>query len=137
MTQPQPPLLTPLAHLQPPPQQTPPPSPSGSGEPVVNPTPESRLDQLAAEYALIKPQADAKKERLTEITDAIKAELAQLLPEGRTSILLTSPHLNEPLRMEQVTSTRLDSKAVRAAIDLPTFQRWSKTSQSWRLSAVK
>lgn len=128
---------------QPPPQQTAPPqslpSPSGPAEPVVNPTPESRLDQLAAEYALIKPQADAKAERLKEITDAIKGELARQLPAGARSILLTSPHLWAPLRLKYKAGSRtLDVKAIKAQIPETVWGPWVKQGQgSWELRAVE
>ena len=124
---------------QPPPQPTPPPLPSPSvNEPVVNPTPESRLDRLAAEYALVKPQADAQKERLQELTDSIKAELAMLLPEGSTSILLTSPHLLAPLRMRHRPGTwSIDSRALKAALPEESWKPWAKQSRAtWELRAV-
>lgn len=122
---------------QPPPQETPPPlSPNGSGEPVVNPTPESRLDQLTAEYALQKPKADAATERLKELTDSIKAELATLLPDGATSILLTSPHLLKPLRLEAVESWRFDAKTCKTE-DPHAYVRFAKKSTTWRLAAVR
>lgn len=124
---------------QPPPQETPPPLPSPSGaEPVVNPTPESRLDQLAAEYALQKPRADAAAERLKELTDSIKAELAQLMPEGATSILLTSPHLLAPLRMKYINGGwSIDSKALKAAVPESAWKPWSKQSRGhWELKAA-
>lgn len=122
---------------QPPPQETPPPLPSPSGaEPVVNPTPESRLDQLAAEYALQKPRADAAAERLKELTDSIKAELAQLMPEGATSILLTSPHLLKPLRLEAVTSWRFDAKNCKVQ-EPYTYVKYATQSTTWRLAAAR
>lgn len=121
---------------QPPPQETPPPLSPNGGEPVVNPTPESRLDQLAAEYALQKPKADAATERLKELTDSIKAELALLMPEGATSILLTSPHLLKPLRLEAVTSWRFDAKTCKTQ-DPHTYVKYATQSTTWRLAAAR
>lgn len=43
-------------------------------------TPGSRLDDLLATYAELKPQADEAASRLKTVTDAIKAELAAAAP---------------------------------------------------------
>lgn len=105
-----------------------------SPAPVVNPAKDSRLDQLTAEYALLKPQEKATAERLKHLTTAMKTELANLHP-GAPEILLTSPHLTAPLQLQAVSSWRLDSTALKR--EHPTvWVEFAKQSTSWRLAPV-
>lgn len=107
----------------PPPQQT-----------VVNPEPESRLDQLAARYATLKPQLTELKEQLEVVTEAIKAELTRAHPTS-TDLLLTSPWLTSPLQLQQVTSWRLASTKLKA--EQPAlWVQYAAPSTSWTLRAV-
>lgn len=102
--------------------------------PVVNPEPNSRLDQLAAEYALLKPQLEELTELVKGLTDGIKRELSTAHPTA-TDILLTSPHLRAPLQLQAVTSWRLDSKTLKT--DQPeTWVRYAKQSTAWRLAPL-
>lgn len=115
------------------PQPTPSPPDASPVAPVVNPEPNSRLEQLAAEYALLKPQVD----RMEEVKTAIKAELAKHLTPGQTSVLLTCWALDQPLRMHHVAEGwRIDAKAMRAS-DPHTFARWATRRKGyWELRAV-
>jgi hypothetical protein len=98
---------------------------------IVKSQPETRLDALAAEYAQLKPLADATNARLKEITDGIKAELAVAAP-GKTSVDFVSPMLDRPLRMTAKTSWRLDSKRLKAE-DPGTYVKYAVQSTSWEL----
>lgn len=110
------------------------PSPESPSPPVVNPEPESRLDQLAARYAVMKPQLDELTAQVKAVTDGIKAELTTAHP-GSTEVLLTSPHLAQPLQLQAVTSWRIDSPGLKKA-DPQTYVRWAKKSTSWRLAPL-
>lgn len=101
---------------------------------VVRPETDSRLDQLAAEYAALEPLAKQYAARLKEITDGIKAELATAAP-GETEVLLASTYLAKPLQLQAVESWRLDSKALKAA-QPQTWVTYAKKSTSWRLAPV-
>jgi hypothetical protein len=103
--------------------------------PVVRPAPDTRLDQLAAEYASIKPLADEYTARLKTITDGIKTELVALHPD-REEILLVGSTVPLPLRLEAVSSWRLDSKTLKK--EKPeVWVRFARQSTSWRLSQQK
>lgn len=103
--------------------------------PVVRPEPDTRLDQLAAEYAALKPLADEYRARLETIVSGIKTELAQLHP-GETEVLLVGSTVPTPLRLQAVTQWRLDTKKLKA--EQPNiYVRFAKQSTSWRLDQVK
>lgn len=103
--------------------------------PVVRPDPDTRLDQLAAEYASLKPLADEYVARLKTIIDGIKAELVALYPE-QSEIVLVGSTVPLPLRLEAVTQWRLDTKTLKK--DKPEiYVRFAKQSTSWRLCQVK
>lgn len=103
--------------------------------PVVRPDPDTRLDQLAAEYASLKPLADEYAARLKTIIDGIKAELVALHPD-QSEITLIGSTVPDALRLEAVTSWRLDSKTFKK--DKPEiWVRYAKQSTSWRLSQMK
>lgn len=101
---PSPPSSIPLPATEPPPPPT----------QVVKPEPESRLDQLAAQYAVEKPRLDELAARVEEIKTAIKTELRNQFPTSE-DMLLTSPHLEKPLTLKAVRSWRLDSTALKKA----------------------
>lgn len=75
--------------------------------------PDSRLEQLLATYADLKPQADEIAERLKTVTDGIKAELIAASPDGTRRINVTHPVLAVPLRLSYVESWRLDTKRLK------------------------
>jgi hypothetical protein len=94
----------------------------------------SRLEQLAEAYALAKPAADAAKEHLDAITDAIKLELTMAAP-GAHRVDFTAAALVAPLRLASKTSWRLDSKRLKTeAPEL--YVRYAKQSTYWELRAV-
>jgi hypothetical protein len=101
---------------------------------IVKSQPETRLDALAAEYARLKPLADATNARLKEITDGIKAELAVAAP-GKTSVDFVSPMLDQPLRMTARTSWRVDTKRLKSEAP-EVYVRYAVQSTSWDLRRV-
>lgn len=106
-----------------------------SGPTVVRPDTDTRLDQLAAEYAALKPLTDEYAARLKAITDGIKAELTALHPD-QSEILLIGSTVDTPLRLEAITNWRLDSTKLKS--DNPNlWVRYAKQSTSWRLSRVR
>lgn len=103
--------------------------------PVVRPDPDTRLDQLAAEYYALKPLADEYAARLKTITDGIKAELVELHPDQR-EILLVGSTVPTPLRLEAVQQWRLDSKNLKQ--ERPElWVRFARQSTLWRLCQLK
>ncbi|PXY33584.1 hypothetical protein BAY59_10915 [Prauserella coralliicola] len=100
----------------------------------IKPEGGSRLDQLAAAYALAKPLADEAAEKLKAITDAIKVELTTAAP-GEQSVDLVSEHLPKPLRAQYKETWRFDSKRLKAD-DPHLYVRYAKKSGSWELRAV-
>lgn len=105
------------------------------GPPVVRPPADTRLDQLAAEYASLKPLADEYAARLKTIIDGIKSELVTLHPDQR-EIMLVGTTVAEPLRLEAVTSWRLDTKTFKGA-QPELYVQYARQSTSWRLSQMK
>lgn len=103
--------------------------------PIVRPTPESRLDQLAARYDAAKQKAKAAELELTEITDGIKAELSRLHPV-HPEVVLTSPFLEAPLQLSRVTSVRFDSKGCKASHP-EVYAAFAKWTTSVRLTPVR
>lgn len=96
----------------------------------VTPEPGSRLEQLHAQYADAKAQADESAARLKSITDGIKAELSAMAPDARRIALGGSA--GPALAMTYTESWRLDSKRLKA--DAPeTYVRYAKQSASWTL----
>lgn len=75
--------------------------------------PGSRLDDLLAVYADLKPRADEISSRLKAITDAIKAELVAGSP-GAERIDVAHGALAQPLRLSYVESWTLDTKRFKA-----------------------
>ena len=103
--------------------------------PVVRPEPDTRLDQLVAEYHSLKPLADEYKARLETIINGIKTELVALHPD-REEILLVGSTVPMPLRLEAVSSWRLDTKTLKK--EKPeVWVRFARQSTSWRLSQQK
>lgn len=100
---------------------------------IIQPT--SRLSELLAAYAELKPKVDEWADQLTAITDAIKADLQAAAP-GATQVEVNHPALAQPLRLSYVESWRLDSKVLKAA-DPETYVRYAVKGGSWQLRAVK
>lgn len=98
---------------------------------LVEPEPGSRLDQLTAEWARVKPAVDAGQARLKEITDAIKVELANQRPDSEDTRLLSS-HVAGSLRFYAKPTTRLDTTKLKA--DLPAvYEAYVKRGTAWEL----
>jgi hypothetical protein len=120
MPPPMPPTFSPPAPIPPLPPVMAPPSPPAPPVPaaaVVNPTLDSRLDALAAEYAVLK------------------SELSQQMAPGSTQVTLTSPHLRQPLQLARRTVTRLNSKRLKA--EQPEIHaQYSSDQTEWHLRAV-
>lgn len=102
--------------------------------PTIIPATDSRLDQLAALYAELKPQFEELKERLDEITEGIKTELRTAAPE-HSNLLLNSPHLTKPLRLQLVTQWRVDSPRLKAE-QPELYVHYARKSEFWRLAPV-
>jgi len=102
--------------------------------PVIAPAPDSRLEQLSAQYTALKPEADRIAAALKAVTDGIKAELVAAAP-GHENIVLRSPCLVAPLRLSAVESWRFDSKRCKAE-DPEVYVRFAKKSISWRLESA-
>lgn len=100
--------------------------------PQVAGEPGTRLEQLHAAYASAKSEAAAAAEALKTVTDAIKLELTQAVPDA-PSIDLVGEGL-PPLRLTYVESWRVDSRKLKAE-DPETYVRYAKKSGSWTLKA--
>lgn len=101
---------------------------------VIVPDAESRLAQLHAQYADAKATADAASERLKQITDGIKAELAALAPEGSTRVDLAGTH-GPALRLAYAERVTFDSRKLKT--DNPElYVRYAKFGGAWSLRAV-
>lgn len=94
-----------------------------------------RLEQLLAQYDLVKAEAAKAEEALKAITDGIKQELMAAAPEGETDIRVDSPDLTRPLRLQAVESWRVDSKKLKAEAP-ETYVRYATKSVSWRLAGI-
>lgn len=105
------------------------------GPPVVRPPADTRLDQLAAEYASLKPLADEYKARLKTIVDGIKSELVQLHP-NQSEILLIGTTTPLPLRVQAVTKWQLDTKALKAE-NPGLYVAYARRATSWELRQVE
>lgn len=103
--------------------------------PNIKPEPDTRLDQLAAEYAALKPLAEEYAQRLESIKDGIKAELASAAP-GATKVLLTCSYLEKPLQLSARTSWRVDMKRLKAE-QPETYVRYAVQSTSWSLGSIR
>ena len=94
----------------------------------------SRLAQLAAEYAQVKPAADAASARLREIGEAIKVELRDREPYA-TAIHLIGVGLACPLVLRAKTSWRVDVKRLRE-YEPATYVKWARSHTVWELREV-
>lgn len=96
--------------------------------------PASRLDDLLASYAELKPKADELAERLKGVTDAIKSELTAAQP-GAQRIDVAHPALAHGLRLTYVERWTLDSKALKAD-DPETYVRYARKGGAWQLRGI-
>jgi hypothetical protein len=107
-----------------------------SGPPSVRADvrPGSRLNDLLATYAVLKPQADEVAARLKAVTDGIKTELMASAPEARR-IDVDHAALAQPLRLSYVESWRLDTKKLKAD-DPATYVKYAVQGGKWELRGV-
>lgn len=101
---------------------------------TIRPVPNSRLEQLLAQYEQAKAAADEAGKTLKAITDGIKLELTNAAP-GATSIDVTGELLTRPLRLHAKESWRVDAKKLKAE-DPATYVRYATKSVVWELRAV-
>jgi hypothetical protein len=96
--------------------------------------PGSRLEDLLATYAHLKPQADEVASRLKAVTDAIKVELTNAVP-GALKVDVAHEALTQPLRLSWIEKWDLDSKRMKAE-DPATYVRWARKGGSWQLRGI-
>jgi hypothetical protein len=106
-----------------------------SSGPVVEPTPDSRLDGLLARYESLKAAAEEANERFEACKDAIKAEISGQHPEARR-VVIKSGALNAPLELVAVEQMRLDTKKFKAENPLQ-YCAYTYKSTSWQLRKAK
>lgn len=94
----------------------------------------SRLVDLLAAYAQLKPQADELAARLKAVTDAIKAELAAAAP-GASKVEVSHEVLAQPLRLSYVESWRLDATLLKTENPL-IYATYAVKSGRWELRGV-
>jgi hypothetical protein len=99
--------------------------------PAVRPEPGSRLDDLLAVYAELKPQADEIAARLKTVTDAIKAELMTAAP-GAQRVDVAHAALAQPLRLSYVETWTLDTKRLKAE-NAALYVAYARKGGSWQL----
>lgn len=94
-----------------------------------------RLTALYQAYPQAKADADAAEERLTAITDGIKAELAARVPEGSTRITLRGP-AGQALSYARSVQRRFNSQKFRKhAPDV--YEAFREPVEVWTLRAAK
>lgn len=93
--------------------------------------PGSRLDDLLAMYAQLKPQADEMAARLKTVTDAIKVELMAAAPEARR-IDVEHTALAQPLQLSYVESWSLDAKRLKAEVP-EIYVQFARKGSRWEL----
>jgi hypothetical protein len=108
--------------------------PDTSAVPRAKVEPGSRLEDLLAAYAHLKPQADEVASRLKAVTDAIKVELTTLVP-GAARIDVAHEALARPLRLSWIEKWDLDAKRMKAE-DPATYVRFARKGGSWQLRGV-
>jgi hypothetical protein len=99
--------------------------------PAVQPAPGSRLDDLLAVYAGLKPQADEISTRLKTVTDAIKSELMTAAP-GAQRVDVAHEALAQPLRLSYVETWTLDTKRLKAE-NPALYVTYARKGGSWQL----
>jgi hypothetical protein len=103
--------------------------------PRVNVAAGSRLEELLAAYAQLKPQADDLETRLKAITDAIKAELHAAAPK-ETKVEVAHAVLAQPLRLSFVERWDLDAKRMKAE-NPALYVAYARKGGRWELRGVK
>lgn len=106
-----------------------------SEAPEVEPSPESRLEALVAQYEALKAKADEANERFDACKASIKALVAGEHPEARR-VVVRSASLKAPLELIAVETMRFDNKKFKAADPLE-YCRYTYKSTSWQLRRLK
>jgi hypothetical protein len=101
---------------------------------VIQPKPDSRLEQLCGQYDVAKAEAEKAAAALKAITDGIKFELIQAAP-GETSMTLVSDLVATPLQLSCSERWTVDTKKLKTE-DPETYVRYAKKSTPWTLRAV-
>jgi hypothetical protein len=96
--------------------------------------PGSRLDDLLATYAVLKPQADEAAGRLKAVTDAIKTELQAAAPDAR-QVQVRHAALTQPLRLSYVEAWSLDTKRLKTE-QPETYVAYARKGGRWELRGV-
>jgi hypothetical protein len=96
--------------------------------------PGSRLDDLLATYADLKPRVDELAGRLKAVSDGIKAELQAQAPEAQR-VDVAHDALAQPLRLSYVESWRLDTKQLKAE-QPETYVRYAIKGGKWELRGL-
>jgi hypothetical protein len=111
-------------------------APAAEPKPVqITPQADTRLEQLHALYEAKKAAKDQAETELKAVTDAIKREMYELLPEGATSATITG-QAGPTLAMTYVETWRFDSKRFKAD-DPHTYVRYANKSGTWKLEKAK
>lgn len=103
--------------------------------PVIEPKPDSRLEQLVAMYEQAKDEAAAADQRLKMLKDSIKAELVMAAP-GSNRILLHSDYLSSPYRLVARSQRRCDTKSLKS-VEPAIWERFAYDSTSWYFEVDK
>lgn len=99
--------------------------------PILTATAGSPLESLALEYQRRKGPSDKEAKEVEALKTRIKAELQRLFPEVK-SVILTSPNMRVPLKMEAREGRQIKSKELREAH--PEFwEAWSEPTLRWYL----
>jgi hypothetical protein len=96
--------------------------------------PGSRLEDLLATYAQLKPQADEFATRLKSVTDAIKVELQAAAPEARR-VEVSHSSLAQPLRLSYVEGWSLDTKRLKTE-QPAVYVQFARKAGKWELRGV-
>lgn len=94
-----------------------------------------RLAQLTALYDRLKAEADDAAAALKAVTDGIKAEVTQAVPNG-TDFTIVSGDLLLPLTLQRVASQRVDTALLRSMLG-EKYHSVCKASFSWTLKRKK
>ncbi len=97
--------------------------------------PGSRLEDLLATYAQLKPTVDELTGRLKSITDAIKAELTTAVPNA-PQVDVAHEALATPLRLSYVESWTLDTKRFKAEHP-ETYVMYARKGGRWELRGLR
>lgn len=103
---------------------------------ILTAEPGSRLEELLAMYEPLKAAAEEAASRFKAVTDALKAELPALAPEGTAAITLSGVPGLPVLHQTWVETWRLDSKQLKAD-DPVTYVRYAVKGGHWEVRAAR